>query len=172
MYGIQAVASGGSAGPRVHGLGRMVSYNNIDGSLATFYLAQIDAVHAGKTMEIRLFDPGDVGGNAWLRLKRPGATSYSDATFSYTATNGSSGTNVDVIRTAANGSSLFNNHWITISVPLGSDYGQGLDDLTPDGETEPGWWKVEYSIDRGGNDTTTWEVNLKGNPVHLVPVGA
>jgi hypothetical protein len=172
MYGIQAVADGGSTTPRVHGLGRMVSYNNIDGSLATFYLAQIDAVHAGKTMEIRLFDPGDVGGNAWLRIERPGAESYSDATFSYTATNGASGNNVTVIQTARNGSSLFNNHWITISVPLGSDYGQGSDDLTPVGETEPGWWKIEYTIDHGGNDTTTSEVNLKGNPVHLVPVGS
>lgn len=171
MYGIQAVVDGDADGPRVHGLGRMVSYNNIDGSLATFYLAQIDAVHAGKTMEIRLFDPGDVGGNAYLRIKRPGAETYSNATFSYVATNGSSGTTVSVIQTARNGSSLFNNHWITISVPLGSGYGQGTDDLTPAGESEPGWWKIEYSIDRGGNDTTTWEVNLKGNPVHLVPVG-
>ncbi len=171
MYGIQAIATGGPSSPRVHGLGRMVSYNNIDGSLATFYLAQIEAVHAGKTMQIRLFDPGDVGGNAYLRLKRPGATAYANASFSYTATNGTSGTNVNVIQTARDGKSLFNNHWIDISVPLGSDYGQGADDLTPTGESEPGWWKVEYTISRGGNDTTTWEVNLKGNPVHLVPVG-
>ena len=31
-----------------------------DGGTQLFYLAQIDAVHAGKTMEIKLFDPGDV----------------------------------------------------------------------------------------------------------------
>jgi hypothetical protein len=40
--------------------------------------------------------------------------------------------------------------------------------LTPPGETEAGWWKIEYTITSAGNDTTTWETNIRGNPVHLV----
>jgi len=71
--------------------------------------------------------------------------------------------------TANRGSNLFNNSWITISIPLPNTYGQGSDDLMPVGETQPGWWKIEYTITASGNDTTTWEVNIRGNPVHLVP---
>jgi hypothetical protein len=40
--------------------------------------------------------------------------------------------------------------------------------LLPPGETQAGWWKVEYTISASGNDTTTWEVTIRGNPVHLV----
>jgi hypothetical protein len=167
MFGIEAVTNAATS-PKVHGTNRMAMYNNLNGGASLFYLAQIDAVHAGKTMEIRLFDPGDVGGDATLRLKRPGTLGYSDATFSYIADNGRSGTNVTSIQTAVGGTNLFNNSWITISVPLPNTYGQGLDTLLPPGETQAGWWKVEYTISASGNDTTTWEVTIRGNPVHLV----
>jgi len=167
MFGIQAVAGGGGADPLVHGLARMAMYNNLNGGSSLFYLAQIEAIHAGKTMEIRLFDPGDVGGNALLHIKRPTSGGYVDATFSYTADNGRSGTNVTTIQTAVSGSNLFNNSWITITVPLPNTYGIS-DNLLPSGETQPGWWKIQYDISASGNDTTTWEVSIRGNPVHLV----
>jgi Flp pilus assembly protein TadG len=166
MFGVQAVVTGGT--PRIHGTTRMAMYNNLNGGASLFYLAQIDAVHAGKTVEIRLFDPGDVGGDAVLRLKRPTTTGYVDATFSYTADNGRSGTNVTSIQTASGGTNLFNNSWITIQVPLSNTYGLAGDTLLPPGETQPGWWKVQYTITAAGNDTTTWEVSIRGNPVHLV----
>ncbi len=167
MFGIQAV-DGGAGQSFVHGTERMAMYNNLNGGTSLFYLAQIEAIHAGKTMEIRLFDPGDVGGNAILSLKRPTSGGYVDATFSYTADNGRSGTNVTSIQTAVSGTNLFNNSWITISVPLPNTYGQGADNLQPSGESQPGWWKVQYDISASGNDTTTWEVTIRGNPVHLV----
>ena len=167
MFGIQAVTNA-VASPQVHGTVRMAMYNNLNGAQALFYLAQIDAVHAGKTMEIRLFDPGDVGGDAILRLKRPFTTGYVDATFSYVADNGRYGNNVTSLQTAVGGTSLFNNSWITITVPLSTTYGQGTDTLLPPGETTKGWWKVQYDITASGNDTTTWEVTIRGNPVHLV----
>ncbi|MBA2570311.1 MAG: hypothetical protein H0V04_03910, partial [Chloroflexi bacterium] len=87
MWGIQVV-SNSAATPRVHGLGRMAAFANIDGGASLFYLAQVKAEYAGKTLEIRLFDPGDVGGDAFLRIKRPGGLAYTDAVFSYTADNG------------------------------------------------------------------------------------
>ena len=43
----------------------------------------------------------------------------------------------------------------------------GVSGLTPSGETESGWWKVRYTVN-SGNDTTTWEVSIRGNPVRLV----
>lgn len=165
MYGIHVRSNSGS--PRVYGDGSMVAYTNMGAGQQLFYLAQIDAEHAGKTLIIELFDPGDVGGNAYLRIMKPGATTYSYTSFSYDADNGRSGTNVNSIQTSASGSSRFNNSWITIEIPLPTAYGTGSDDLTPSGETEPGWWKIEYEV-QGGNDTTTWRVGVRGNPVHLV----
>ena len=43
----------------------------------------------------------------------------------------------------------------------------GSSGLTPPGETQAGWWKIEYQVS-GGNDTTTWQVAIRGSPVHLV----
>ena len=57
LYSIWVGSTGGRA--RVYGGGRMVAYTNMDAATSTFYLAQIEAVHAGKTMVITLFDPGE-----------------------------------------------------------------------------------------------------------------
>ena len=98
----------------------------------------------------------DLDHNRWYRLAR----NLAAGTYRLQVTTRS---------TANRGSNLFNNSWITISIPLPNTYGQGSDDLMPVGETQPGWWKIEYTITASGNDTTTWEVNIRGNPVHLVP---
>jgi hypothetical protein len=45
--------------PRVYGLGDMGIFNNNLGAFATIDLAEIDQVHAGKTLNIGLFDSGD-----------------------------------------------------------------------------------------------------------------
>jgi hypothetical protein len=168
MFGIQ-VKSNIATGARVYGQGRMAAYANVNAGASLFYLAQIPAIHAGKTLEIKLFDPGDVGGNATLRIKKPTSTGYVNATFSYTATGGvgsQSGSNVTSLTTASSGTSQYQNAWVTITIALPTNYGSG--GLTPPGETEAGWWKIEYTITSAGNDTTTWETNIRGNPVHLV----
>ena len=165
---------------KIYGSGRMVSYANITGGGQTFYLAQIDRQQgAGKTVEIRLFDPGDVGQKAWMQIYSPDGNSYDPVTFDYTADNGRSGTNVTCIQTfggggpaapagctnITSGGSLYQNSWITINVPLTANYGSA--GLLPSGETEEGWWKIHYTVN-DGNDTTTWEVTIRGNPVRLV----
>ena len=42
--------------------------------------------------------------------------------------------------------------------------------LTWTGESQAGWWKIDYQIAAGvqSNDTTTWRVGVRGNPVHLI----
>ena len=57
-----------------------------------FYLAQIEAAHAGKTMVIQLFDPGESSGDAFLRIKSPDGNAYNYANFTWTADDGRSGT--------------------------------------------------------------------------------
>lgn len=158
------VQSSGNA--RVYGSGRMAAYTNLSGGLQKFYFAQIGKEHAGKTMEIQLFDPGESSGNAYLRILSPDGNTYSYATFSWSSDDGRSGTNVSQIQTS-NGTALFNNKMVTILVPLPANYGSV--GLNPPGDAtdEDGWWMIEYNI-AAANDTTTWAVNIRGNPVHLV----
>ena len=164
----------------------MAAYNNLALGSQTFYLAQIDQTAAGKTLEIDLFDVGDVNGGAWLQILDPDNNVYTPATFSYTADSNASsghtsGTNVTCIQAnggstsgltppagcpnATSGGSFYQNSWLKILVPLPSSYGSV--GLTPTGESQAGWWKVTYTVG-GGSDLTTWEVNVLGNPVHLV----
>ncbi len=80
---------------------------------------------------------------------------------------GTSSPSVSSIVTTLNGSQVTNGTWIHISVPLPSTYGStGL--WSPSGTTQAGWWQVEYTVTQGGNDTTTWQVSVSGNPVHLL----
>ena len=164
MWSLWVTSTG--SGPQVYGEGKMAAYNNLVSGNQLFYLAQIGTENAGKTMEISLFDPGDVSGNAYLKIKSPNGNAYNYATFSWSADDGTSGTNVTQIQTASAGGSLFNDRLITIDVSLPSTYGSG--GLTPSGETQAGWWKIEYNVS-GGNDTTTWQVGIRGSPVHLIP---
>jgi hypothetical protein len=157
----------GGAKARVYGGGRMAAYTNLDetggGGAQTFYFAQIEAMHAGKTMVITLFDPGEANANSYLRFLSPQGGTYHYATFDWSSNDGRSGTSVQEIQTS-NGTPFFNNRILTIEIPLPSDYGVG--GLDPNGLGEDGWWRVEYDV-RAANDTTTWEVEIRGNPVHL-----
>ncbi len=186
-WGLEVSSAGGN--PRVYGSSRMAAYANVQAGVQTFYLAQIDrASGAGKTVDIDLYDPGDVGGGAWLEILNPDGNVYNAATFSFTSRSkagvvGESGVNVSCIQTnhgtsipiglsgacprsTNNSGSHFDSYWLRISVRLPSTYGQG--GLTPGGEPAAGWWKIRYTV-AGGNDTTTWAVTIRGNPVHLIP---
>ncbi len=182
MWSLEIVGGGS---PTIAGSGRMVTYANIQSGSQLFYLSQIDRTAAGKTLEIDLFDPGDVGDKAWLQIYSPDGNLYTPATFNWTADSyasagHTSGTNVTCIQTYGNSSSItpptgcpnsttggqyFQNSWIKITMVLPAGYGST--GLTPPGEPAAGWWKVKYTVN-SGNDTTTWMVSLHGQPVHLV----
>jgi hypothetical protein len=162
----------------------MEAYIRLPGGLASeFYLAQIEAEHAGKTMVISLWDPGDTGNLAAnLQILRPTATTYEPIEFSYTARQGSthsnvsscnsrSGTAVTSVTTNTGGSSLYNGCWLTIEIPLPGSYTAphpSSDTTTNEG----GWWKIRYNMSGSSSDNstdlTTWKVELRGSPVHLV----
>jgi hypothetical protein len=160
----------------------MEAYVRLPGGRATeFYLARIDDRHAGKTMVIRLWDPGDTGALAAnLQILGPTASGYAVTPFSFSATPNSggasscasrSGTNVTSVTTNTGGTSLFNGCWLNIEIPLPADYAAphpASDSVTDEG----GWWKIRYNMSGStgsfSTDLTTWEVSLRGNPVHLV----
>jgi hypothetical protein len=193
-FALWASASGGT--PRIYGLGAMEAFTPLNGGYdpavgctggqdgcAEFYLAQIDAEHAGKTMVISLWDPGDTGVlPANLKILEPTPSGYAETTFSYSATpvaNGAvsscatnSSTSTDTITTNTGSSSRFNGCWLTIEIPLPTDYAAPRPSTEP-ASVEGGWWKIRYimggAVDDNAFDLTTWQVELRGNPVHLVP---
>jgi Flp pilus assembly protein TadG len=182
-FAIWATATGGT--PRVYGIGAMEAYVRLPGGTSSeFYLAQVEALHAGRSLVIDLWDPGDTGNlAASLQILQPTATSYTPATFSYTARKGStasaasscdsrSGTNVTSVTTNTGGTSLYNGCWLTLIVPLATTYTAphpASDTTTSDG----GWWKIRYNMSGStsdyATDLTTWEVKVPGAPVHLTP---
>ena len=171
-FALYAGASGGT--PRIYGIGAMQMFTPLTASGASvqseFYLAQIEDVHAGKSVEISLWDPGDtspLGAN--LEVLVPNAGGWSPTTFRHMATRGNSnaaactatGTNVSSVQTnVGNTTGTYNGCWLVITVPIPGDY---------DGEQD-GWWKIRYRMTGTGtsNDVTTWKVAIKGNPVHLI----
>ncbi len=181
MFSLEAVGGADASGntPQIYGNGKMVVYNNLMGGspppVQKFYLAQIDqATGAGKTALIDLWDIGDISGTGTLRILSPDGGSQHYVNFKYTTDSScrfvsgamacySSGTSsplVSSITTTYNGAQATNGTWIHISIPLPATYGTSLWDN--------GWWQVEYTVTQGGNDTTTWQVSVSGNPVHLV----
>ena len=96
-------SSASSGNARVYGSGRMAAYTNLDAGNQTFYFSQIEKVHAGKTLEIELFDPGESSGNAFLRFLNPDGDTYTYATFDWEADDGRNGTGVTSLQTSIGG---------------------------------------------------------------------
>lgn len=165
-YAIRATTSTGAV--RVSAYGDMSMYNNVAAGNATFYLAEVDPVHAGKTLEISLYDPGEVSktstttGNGTVQvLTNTGAVAASCT--------GSSSNNVIAanltpcqFQSASGGNSNYNGAWVTLGIKIPNNYSCTMG-------TVPGcWWKIKYIIDGQGNDTTTWAAQVIGDPVHLI----
>lgn len=152
--------------PTVVGRNWISVYATSSSSNAQFYLAEIAAVHAGKKMEITLFDPGE-GGNFITILDPNGNV----VPFSWTTKDGlysGAGSNLDVSgctgfpQVGANRASgcRFNERFVVITVDLPSNYGT----------IYPGqkWWKINYTFFTGAvTDRSTWSVRIIGDPVHL-----
>jgi hypothetical protein len=161
--------------PQVYGVSDMSIYVNGESATASFYLAQIDPVHAGKTMRITLFDSGE--GASSLRILDPNGTAraFTWSTFCNPPTppSGScSGTStgtppaLDVSGTGTqpftglNSSSKYNDRSMIIDIPLPANYTTLFGTKT--------WWKVQYVAGSNPTDRTTWSVNIVGDPVHLI----
>jgi hypothetical protein len=139
---------------------------------ASFYLAEVDAVHAGKHMAVDLFDTGegalsievlDPNGNvrsfSWSTPCSPptpptGGCSGSGSSLSV----GGSGTQP---YPNLKSTSKYNDRRITLDVQLPSDYAARY------GARK--WWRIRYRTSTTSvTDRTTWSVRIVGDPVHLV----
>ncbi len=143
---------------------------NFGGSpVASFFLAEIDQVHAGKKVEIVLFDPGEGMNN--LQIKSPGGVSMPFEFQRYDC--GALGTNCSDPDLQTNNTcggnpcldvtgSVYNDHAVRLLVDLPASY-------DCDGETHC-WWKIRYDSTGGPRpptDRTTWSVRVIGDPVRL-----
>jgi len=178
-FAIWARGAGGIGDVRVYGLGAMEAYFPLPGNqVSTFYLAQIEAIHAGKWVDISLWDPGDTGSlTADLSIQLPTASGYTAASFYSNSIAGTSlpesfscgpetSSSQTSIRTSSGSGGIYNGYWVRVCVQIPDDYTAP----TPPGETEAGWWKISYDMSGSGNSTdlTTWKVDIRGNPVHLI----
>ncbi len=146
--------------PRVYGRNAISVYANTKDAVASFFLAEIEAEHNGKTLELELWDPGE-GGQKIEFLQPTGANSWGAHTFSWASfeddgTPVASGNNVTSVDVTG---SKFNGRLLKIQIPLSS--------YTPPANNK--WWKIQYTFGSGDvTDRTTWSAQVVGDPVHLV----
>lgn len=170
-FGIEVTSASGAV-PNVYGQSRMEAFIVINNT-SIFYLAQVEAVHAGKFLEIKLFDPGDISStNFKIRIPSASSPGYTYATFTYTTTGSScsaptSGGPTTTLTTSNSSCNYYNNRWVTILAQIPTNYTAPVAPGDPAG-SGGGWWKIEYGTLGTGQDITTWQVNIRGNPVHLV----
>ncbi|HEX2738771.1 MAG TPA: hypothetical protein VHP57_11625, partial [Acidimicrobiia bacterium] len=150
----------------------MSIYATLPGATADFYLAQIDPVHAGKTMRLTLFDPGEGADSLQILDPNGNPASFSWSTqctppVAPTSPCSASGVNsLDVSGTGAKAfaglqsNSRFNDRYVTLDVKLPNNYSTLYGTKT--------WWKVRYAVGTSPTDRTTWSVNIVGDPVHLL----
>lgn len=144
--------------PRVYGKDAISVYANQSSSTADFYLAEIDSIHIGKKMAIELFDPGEGGSD--IRIRRPtGTNSWTDATFTWTSNDGTSGGPTTILDVT---NSKFNGETVQLMIDLTG--------YTPPADNE--WWQIRYNFTSGTvTDRTTWSAKVIGDPVHLIEEG-
>lgn len=144
--------------PRVYGKDAISVYANTTSAVAAFFLAEIDAEHNGKTLELELWDPGE--GGTKIEILRPNGSGWTPSTFSWTAFN-EAGTQVETQATAQPSVDVtgnrFNGRLLRIRIPLTS--------YAPLATNK--WWKIQYTFGTNVTDRTTWSAKVIGDPVHL-----
>jgi hypothetical protein len=175
---------------RVYGLGAMEAYFPLPAAtVSQFYLAQIEAIHANKWVDISLWDPGDTGGlSADLSVLMPTSGGYVPVDFYYNSVAGttiptnftcgpSTSGQVSSIQTSAGSGGFYNGRWLRLCFQLPDDWSAPtppVDGLTPTGCVCNGWFRIQYDMGGGSSpstDLTTWKVEVRGNPVHLITPG-
>jgi hypothetical protein len=158
--GVQPQVYAGLAGSQ----SAMSIYNNIMSGSAYVYLAKVNSTFAGKTMQVSLFDPGEVNGNAYMYFYMPTSAGWTAVNFDWRdsgVTLGPGGTlhtGASRLQTS-NGSGLFDGHWVVVTIDVPANY------TAP----QEGWWKIYYTMSAAAHDRTTWRVSIIDSPVHLVP---
>jgi hypothetical protein len=144
-------------------------------------LFQLGPEYAGLTVNIDIYDPGDIasaGGRVVLNILDPnGAVATAPQgvniydlgvqrsnlnTGQYSSIVPAGNTTASFVATDTGAGISRNGHWVHIELPIPANYAP-----TPGN----GWWSMQYvtSPNTTATDTVTVAVGLKGGPVHLTP---
>jgi hypothetical protein len=118
----------------------------------TYPLAKIPADYAGRSFELKLYNPGQGSGTITLRVIPPaggGAVTYP----SYVRLTGSPA----AIQTSNNGDGLYHGKWVRLTINLPPDYTGGQ------------WQLAWNSATTTPNNLMTVGLTLNGPPVSLIP---
>jgi hypothetical protein len=154
-FAIRATTSSGSA-PKVYGLLDMSIHVN-QSSGTTPYLAEVRPEHAGKTLEVDIFDFGEAASMSFRIIDPDGNT----VNCTWEATNGeSNGSLSPCDLNVSNG--RFNHAWLYLTIPIPDTY------TCDPAVTDDCWWKVSIYNMSNPTDRTTWSARISGDPVRLV----
>ena len=138
-----------------------------------FYLAQIEAAHAGKTMEVKLFDAGDTSGDANIEILIPTAAGWSATNFNYTAAQGDDQQRRDQLHVICRHGRAQRRDKHRAgragSTAAGSPSRSRSPTRRHDRHRPARLVEDPLQHDRrSATDITTWQVQIRGNPVHLI----
>ena len=163
--------------PRIYALDWLSVYRPDFGGSAfagvpsEFFLAEIDSGHAGDTMQVKLFDPGE--GMNHIEFINPDGESVdfefrlanctvgllcnSPTRWPETELTGNDRCGGEACLRVSN--SRFQDQWIVVETKVPGDYRCGNDC----------WWRVRYTPETGRPviDRSTWSVQMLGGPVYL-----
>lgn len=173
---------------RLYALNDLSIWTNTPASDARFYLAEIGPEHAGKRLQLDLYDPGDgdsgqytmqvlappsgspavvptsgtvIPSAGWADSCRYNPTASPTRGPDVAAPNGSAANNCQVTTKFSNsGSGHYNNSWLRIEVKIANNYTCTTDC----------WWSIRYNFGTTGSlptDRTVWSLKIVGDPVHL-----
>lgn len=196
---VDCYGAAGSVQPRLSAYGDMEMYNGINSGQPTqFYLADVSPTYGGKTLEIKLFDPGDGAGSSWVTLRGPSTTDVGgtmipasvcevqyreyggDTWHNVSLSSGPGGSYPDTctVQTTTGSSNTYQDRWLRFRVTLPTDYGPTgsatwtkCDPNTADPTVNAGscWWQISYYVGSGTlGDYTTWSAGIINDPVRLV----
>lgn len=131
-------------------------------SPAVFYLAEIGAEHAGKTLQVEMWDLGE--GMRSVAILDPNGNELDfdyHTSYSINGSNhsGDENSNPFGCRCLDVTGAVFNGDLVTVEIDLG-----GLDWTTFPND----WFQVRYVLDTSSVDWTTWSVTIIGDPVRLI----
>jgi hypothetical protein len=154
-FGIRANVGSGPA-PSAYGILDMSIYVNFNGGNAEPYLAEIRPEHAEKTLEVDIWDLGDVDGTGTIWFIPPDGPR--PCTWTSTSSSFPSGSSATCTIDISN--QRFNAEWLYVSIPL--------DGYTCTLAGNGCWWRLHITTTAQAHDRTTWAARVTGDPVRIV----
>jgi Flp pilus assembly protein TadG len=159
LRGYSSSSSAGKDNLSIAAFNKMAVYANVQSGSSRFFLTRVPSSAAGQTLNVSLFDIGDISGTGTLTFIAP---TESGVTFSNCQTVGKlNGPDADC---KFNVDSTFGGKWQAVYIPIPSTY--TCTDSSPTGC----WVKLKYDLSgtTQAQDTTSWESSIDGDPVRLI----